>query len=133
MRRLEDWPERLARILGSALHCSFVWGEWDCVLFVAACVEAVTGADPIPEIRGQYRTELGAKKLLLENGCRDIGDVWDRKLGADRIASPFARRGDVVLLESCGGICTGMDAMFVMPDGLVTRPVLSCESAWRVG
>jgi hypothetical protein len=46
----------------------FVWGKRDCVLWPANILVAAGLDDPIPEIRGAYRSMLGAYRLMGEGG-----------------------------------------------------------------
>lgn len=64
MRRL-NWHQHLAQTLQAAMTRPFSWGEHDCCLFAADCVQAVTGVDVAADFRGTYTTPLGAKKPLL--------------------------------------------------------------------
>lgn len=53
----------------------FAWGSADCLCFAAACAEPILGRDPIAHLRGRYDSETGAKRLMVENGWRGMGDV----------------------------------------------------------
>jgi uncharacterized protein DUF6950 len=53
----------------------FAWGSADCLCFAARCAEQMIGRDPIAHLRGRYDSETGAKRVMVENGWRDMGDV----------------------------------------------------------
>ena len=131
MARREDWPERLGAVLCTAMDRPFVWGEWDCVHFIAECIKAMTGRDPIPNARGQYDTEFGAGRQILRFGT-DLAATCDAALGP-RIHVNFAQRGDLLMHEGNLGICVDHTGAFVTPEGLARLPVQQCTGAWRVG
>ncbi len=70
----------------------FAWGTADCLTFAAGCAEPVIGRDPIAHLRGRYDSELGAKRLMVENGWGDMGDVAASVFGEIPVA--LARDGD---------------------------------------
>lgn len=51
------------------------FGTDDCLCFAAACAQAITGRDPIAHLRGRYDSEISARRLMVENGWSDMGDV----------------------------------------------------------
>ena len=54
MKRLEDWPERLAAFVEARRAMPFRWGQNDCALFAADAVAAVTGVDLAERWRGLW-------------------------------------------------------------------------------
>ena len=64
LRRLEDWPERLAEAIEAANERPFSWGRHDCCLFACDAVMAMTGVDPAKPFRGKYKTKRGAFGVL---------------------------------------------------------------------
>ncbi|MBN8956891.1 MAG: hypothetical protein J0H17_10005 [Rhizobiales bacterium] len=54
----------------------FAWNASDDCLGVAAAVaQAMTGRDPIAHLRGRYDSEQSAKRVMVEEGWRSMGDV----------------------------------------------------------
>lgn len=53
----------------------FMWGISDCALTAADFALALTGRDPLERFRGAYDSEMGAKRHMVANGWRDMGDV----------------------------------------------------------
>jgi hypothetical protein len=94
--RYGDWPERLARCIAAARTRRFAWGEHDCALFAADCVQAMTGRDPAGAYRGRYRTALGVARLLRQRNS-DLAGAWTAALGAPLANPAYAQRGDVVV------------------------------------
>jgi len=65
--RLPDWPERLDRVIREARTRSFAYGTFDCALFAADCVQAVTGIDYAAELRG-YESKTAAYRIVAKFG-----------------------------------------------------------------
>lgn len=133
MQRREDWTARLNAVIESAREKLFKWGQHDCCLFVADCIQEMTDEDVAAEVRGRYTTEGGANRLL-----RRLGGI---EVFVDTIfnASPAvaARRGDVVLLDVQGsplGIIdlSGRRVAAVGPNGLQFLPLILVKKAWKV-
>jgi hypothetical protein len=130
MPRRDDWPEQLAAVIKAAYGRPFAWGQWDCVQFAAECIYAVTGVDPIPRVRGQYDSEFSAGRQILRFGA-DLAATCDAKFG-ERIATAYARRGDLVMHLGNLGVVVDHEAMFATPAGLARVAVDQCAFVWRV-
>ena len=124
--RKEDWPEIIASEIAAA-DKPFVWGEWDCCLFAAHVIYAVTGEDFAKEFRG-YTTQIGAAKLLKQYG--GVNGIASKFL--PEILVPFAGRGDVVEIDGALGICLGQWSMFLTETGLIKKLTLDCVRAWSI-
>lgn len=124
--RAEAWPEILANEIAVADR-PFVWGEWDCCLFAAHVVHAMTGEDFAKTFRG-YRTKNEALKLLQKYG--GVSGIASKFL--TEIPTTFACRGDVVEIDAALGICIGQWSMFLTETGLVKLPTLDSVRAWSV-
>jgi hypothetical protein len=46
----------------------WIWGECDCTMAVATWIERITGADPLTQYRGRYRSPLEAKRTARRAG-----------------------------------------------------------------
>lgn len=127
--RYADWPERLNRIVEGNLNRPFEWGNWDCCLFAAECVEAMTGDDPMGEFRGRYSSAEGARALLRAHPSKSLFNLMRRKFGNP---SNFARRGDIVYtITEDGpslGVCVGACAVFLSEEGIVSLPIQGMRS-----
>lgn len=134
LARLPDWAPRLQQTIEAASGRLFSWGEHDCCLFAADCIQAMTGADLMAEFRGQYDSAESAYRLI---GRRGLASHLSQRLG-DALPALFAHRGD--LMTATGedgrpavGICVGEKALFLGPAGLLSLPISDCLSTWRVG
>jgi len=103
MHRLSDWQSRLERFLQENRTRRFVYGEWDCCLFVAAAIQAMTGTHPAPEYVGVYSNRSGAIDLIKrETGRTGAEFIWRKvmqKNGFIEGSAKFAQRGDPVLVS----------------------------------
>lgn len=133
MRR-DDWLLRLDALLGRLAGHPFVWGYNDCCTLAADAVEAVTGRNPLPYLRGSYETRQGALRWLAREGFTSLPDALDRFAGERRPYPQMAQRGDVVLLgELAVGVVDGAGCIaHFSPDhvGLMRAPLSEARAAW---
>jgi len=137
MRRREDWPERLGAVVDAARRRPFEWGRFDCALFAADAVAAMTGEDLAAPFRGRYRTRAGASRALRRAGYESLEALCMALLGQPLDTPTLAQRGDVVLLEAGNGpqlgVCVGAQAAAPCEgEGLVFAPLSLWRTAWRV-
>lgn len=135
--RLHDWPERLDAALTAARARSFDLGKWDCGYFVVSVALAITGVDFGEQWRGTYDSEFGLARLFASLGVDDLAGWATAALGVDQQSVKLARRGDWVLSPSphplALGICTGVESVFIGPEGWHSWRTLSCRTSWPVG
>ncbi len=131
MKRLEDWPERLAEYLEGARGRPFSFGTHDCATFAAGAVAALTDAEievPRVESAADY-----ARFVLAAGSLHD--HVVDR-LGEPLPSPAHAQRGDLVLMllddRPTLGVCIGAEVAGPGPGGMVTMPMSIAAAAWRV-
>ncbi len=137
LKRLPNWPELLAGKIDDARNLPFVWGENDCCLFAAHCVEIITGIDLAGDYRS-YETKADALRLLKKyGGVARIAEVIAKEYSIPEVPALYAQRGDVCLFDIGGGDTLGVVAgehIFAPgQDGLVGLPVLQAVRAWRIG
>lgn len=137
MERFHDWPERLAAHIASAREAQFRWGSFDCALFAAGAVHAMTGVDLAADFRGKYSDEVQARSLFAAALDHASGMLPPIELG-------FARRGDLVLVKN-GSVLSGVSEPGLAIVGLDGRRALAAAErglvyisranwirAWRV-
>jgi hypothetical protein len=135
--RYEDWPGRLLAVIDAAQVREFVWGEWDCGQFVGACVEAMTGNNPVTSLRATYTTETGMKRILTRDYDGSLMAFWSAQLGAP-VRVTMAGRGDIVVVEHDGTQASGVVDLSgervacLGLDGLEYLPITSAVAAWKV-
>lgn len=119
--RLHEWPQLLDAQIELARSRPFAYGSFDCCLFAADCVLAMTGQDPAEQLRGSYQDELQGRELLVQLGGLE---QLAREAFGEPINKAMAQRGDLVLAPlaegeaDCAGICIGHYFAFPTVVGL---------------
>lgn len=140
MIRLPQWEAGLIALLEAAERRPFAYGAWDCALFGAAVIEAVTGEDHGADWRGRYKTEIGYMRRLKAAGHDSLFGPFD--VLCPRVAVLQCRRGDLVTDGASIGCMWAGHALFVgggaedagrFEVGLVTRPTHAMRWGWKVG
>ncbi len=132
MRR-RDWVSRLLAVVDDAQGRPFEWGQHDCCLFAARCIDAMTGSDWEGDLATCYQDEASA--LAYIKAERTIRESVSRRFG-DPVAPLLARRGDLVLIDSPLGeavtVCVGPSLVGAAPSGLTVLPLSAGLCAWRI-
>lgn len=135
MKRLPDWPQRLARAIDERANRPHVWGQNDCALYAADLIAAVTGEDIGAQYRGRYSDEAGAGALLKEIGVDGLAGLADAFL--PRMEGSRPRRGDAVLAEGRYGPFLGIvwsgRIIGPGPKRPLLWPIAGVIAAWSVG
>lgn len=141
VKRFDDWEDRLQEYIASVREAAFYWGQMDCALFVASCIEAMTGVDPARSFRGRYGTAVGAAMLLQRfagGGLIEAVEKFSALMGLEEVSVETAQRGDVVLVGSPQGTCLGivdLSGRFIFVadlQGLARLPLRNGVRAWHV-
>lgn len=120
-------------LLESRATRPFDWGHdrHDCVSFAAACVEALTGDNPIRRAGMTWTTERGALRVIARMGglAACVDSVLPRLP-----ATAFAHRGDVGLVEFEGReslvVFEGHLLVGAGVEGLLRLPRELAKIAW---
>jgi hypothetical protein len=134
--RYPDWPQRLSETIEAARIRTFTYGAFDCALFAADCVLAITGVDHAASFRG-YDSRIAAYRIIAEHGS--LAGLLTALLG-EPIEPAFAGRGDVVLAEipvaegegESVGICLGAFCAFPKDVGFALHPRTVAQLSWRI-
>lgn len=134
LSRVPLWPLHLDALLSARLRMPFEWGVFDCTIFAADAVQAITGVDLAAPHRG-YRGVRSALRLLAQSG--GVAALASRMLGEPQSVQ-HARAGDIVLWQMGGrdalGVVISSDlAAGPGAEGLRVVPVQQALHAWRVG
>lgn len=146
MIRFEDWHARLGDHIRGASGRPFVWGTRDCCTFACDGILAMTGVDPMADLRGKYATAIGAARALKQfagGGLVEAAEHIARLLHAPETPTLSAARGDCVVADvalpdgmrapALGLVAmNGRQALFAGPVGLTALPLRDCIRAWRV-
>lgn len=135
LTRLPDWDQRLARLVERHMQTSGGWGAADCLLTAMDAVAAVTGIDPAAAIRGRYKTQLGAARLLRRNGFEDVEQALASHF--PEVGRLLAQRGDLAVVEQDGVLAAGFvcshGVAVKVEAGLMFVPQTEIKSAFKVG
>jgi hypothetical protein len=134
--RLKDWRPRLDAFLDSCDRKPLVWGELDCALFVAGCVQAMTGEDFAASFRGTYVDEAGALAAIKAQGFDSLADIP----AAHFLEIPVSgtRLGDIALVtppgaEPCLALVAGANLICMTLRGKGCLPLTRATRAFKVG
>jgi len=135
--RLSGWEARLEQVLDAARKTPYALGRHDCFRVACQVVHALTGVDRWAEFAGTYATKREALREIARRGgtFEDAGDWF---FGAARIDCVYAKRGDVVAVQTTDGdkhlgVCLGVRSAMLGPHGLVFLPTTDCLCAWSIG
>lgn len=130
--RLANWERELEKVIVDAQTKIFLWGFHDCITFAADAVRAMTGVDPIADLRGKWPTALSATRMLREIG--GIESAVCSRMGERLNAPRAAGRGDVILSDA-GGVAIVVLGYAVAPMkfGLMRIEMDHWTTGWRVG
>jgi len=138
MKRLPDWPARLAALMDETLGLPFAWGRHDCVTFAARAVLAVTGEDHLQGTPQWVNARAAARALQAMGGFEA---AVSKRLGPP-VSILQARRGDLVLMPHRAvrgrwpgalAVCFGNLCGAPGHDRLSLRPLADASLCWRVG
>lgn len=133
--RIETWVDALQSALENHMGQPFQWGVSDCGILFADAVLAMTGKDPLYDIRGRYKTARGALLALKRSGYSGVMDLVAARF--DEIAPINAGRGDLVFPEktdrlSSPAVLLGMTGLSKNETGSIIIPRELFIRAYRV-
>lgn len=135
LKRLDDWPEKLAEFIHARTEKVFEWGQNDCAIFAADGIHAITEIDVAADLRGTYSTASQAVDIVTARGGLEaiatsvLGEPMENKL--------MIQRGDVALVKINGResltICIGSELAGPGVDfGVVLIPIMDAIKVWKV-
>lgn len=134
------WERKLSEYVGSVESEPFVWGQFDCGIFVHECLTVQFGEIRIPYSKGEYKTAKGASSIMKRKfGVSTLEEAISKYL--DEIPIKLAQRGDIVSirseyrsLEGIGaslGVCMGARYAVLTNKGVAYIDSSHIERAWR--
>ncbi len=145
--KTEGWERRLSEFVTERGLAPLVWGVNDCCLLVADWALSATGVDPIPSLRGRYKTPRGALGVLRRFGGGDVTAAVETamaSLGALEVEVARAQRGDVMAFEAVPllfaaagfdvglGVCFGALSLAFGEERVEAVPTSKALRAWRL-
>ena len=134
-KRLTTWFSRLADYIAVSFDRPLRPGRFDCALFAAGAVEAMTGEDPAAEWRGTYSTIEGGARALRAAGYAD--HVAFAAALFEEVPVSRAGVGDLAVVSEGDRAALGViqgERVYVLhiSGGLGTVPLTAAERAFRV-
>lgn len=136
--KLPGWQTNLLTTIEGLQNTPFKWGENDCCIFAAKCIDAQYGTAISSEVIGQYDSEISCKRYMIKRAkTSSLAGVLDTFLPV-RVGAKYAQRGDVVIFEGILGLTAGVlwsGVVWAMgPDGVETIPLdkIKITDGWRV-
>lgn len=131
--RHPDWQKRLTAYLSKVREHPFKYGLWDCALFAAGSVHAMTGTDPMRGFRG-YRSLAEGLRHARSRGVED--HVAGAAAQFEEIPAAMAAPGDIAVVPVEGGLSLGIvqgaQIYVVTASGLGLVPLEHAQRAFRV-
>lgn len=144
LTRVQHWATRAFHtFLLESKDKEFAWGSWDCCMFVADAIQAITGVDIADDFRGKYSDQASAMQVIKTvTGGSTVADAAAYcavKHGLSELQSPLmAQRGDLVIVKDAVGLVAGVvhlngrHVVVVGEGGLKRQPITNVTRAWRV-
>lgn len=136
LTRAEDWSARLAEQTARAFYKPFAWGQHDCALFAADCIDAMTDARIAQRYRGTYKTAAQAKRITGPD-LECFVELMAAEHHLREVPVLEAQRGDVAVFDSAHGptlgVVVGRHIAAPGPQYLVLELITRGRRAWRVG
>lgn len=135
LRRLPCWQCCLSRFLAENSCRPFAYGSFDCGLFVADAIQAMTGTDVAARFRGTYSS---FKQVRKHGSVRQIAEQVAAEFGMAEVPLLRAQRGDMALIQrprdySLGLVdLGGMHLAVAVKTGIVRIPLSAAWRAWRI-
>lgn len=133
-RKTACWRTRLLVFVRANHHRKFRPGRWDCALFTAGAIHAMTGVDHARGWRSKYGSLARGREMLQAMGYADHVELIAHL--HEEIPVAFARVGDVAVVIENGepalGIVQGERVWVLRPSGLGTVDLTDAVRAFRV-
>lgn len=133
--RLEDWEQRLSEVIYKSQHRPFKYGSNDCALFVARCIEAVTGEKVAEDVLETYTSEIGALRIVASNGGT-LRAAVSKIIHREAQEIDKVQAGDPILYRSTFeehlGVCLGEFSAVTGDRGLIEMRTNLCDCCWNL-
>lgn len=99
--RHSGWDVALVETMAKHQATPFAWGKSDCITRIADLSLAMTGVDPMVDLRGSYDSAAGSAGVLKDLGFKDIEAALAKHF--EPVAPAMARRGDCGIVVTQAG------------------------------
>lgn len=133
-QRKRDWRAALATLIEERRRVPFSDAN-NCALFLADCIEAISGVDLAKAYRGRFTTIEEGVALLKAAGFDGLPGFLAEHFA--EVHPAMAQAGDIMLFPSeiaewAGGIVNGERVTVLTPQGLGTVSRMAAVRAFRV-
>ncbi|WP_263354188.1 DUF6950 family protein [Acidicapsa acidisoli] len=136
--RYDDWPSRLHGYVESQQDAKFAYGRFDCGLFAAGCIEAMTGEDFASDLRG-YTSGCQArevcKRLCGSASIPNLAEYIAARHNLKAVPILHAQRGDLAIVKDRRfGIVAlnGTEVMVPGRIGVLRFPLTDATKVYRI-
>lgn len=136
IERRGDWYSSLSQYIDQTFRMPFAYGAFDCTLFAAGAVEAMTGLNLHADFLGRYTTRAGGFRALKKLGFADhvayVASLFEE------VHPAMAQIGDIAVIDTDDGqglgIVQGSRIYVTQPgaNGLGLVDLLRASRAFRV-
>jgi hypothetical protein len=134
MTRLPNWQSLMQACLAERWALPFAWGTQDCCTLPCDVALAMSGTDPMADLRDTYSTKESAAAVIADAG--GLIALAAARLD-DEITPLRASVGDAGYHEVVGmpslAVCAGPHWLTVGPKGIAVLAASHVTRAWRVG
>ena len=143
--RIPKWAGALDAYLRASQSRDFQYGNFDCCLFVADGIRAMTETDIAVRFRGEYASRRAAlaagDELCGGASIKAIVESVTEEYGMEEVRMSLARRGDMVAISRQNGrdlslgliSLSGREILIAGKIGWGPIPIDRGARAWRVG
>ena len=132
MKRLINWEVLLNQYIDSVRDRKFEWGVFDCCVFSAGVIQAVTGIDYMYEFRGKYDSEASSQQALESIGKGNLYKTLLSKFGKPGRNVAIYEKGDLVLYKGICGVVIGRKSLFITEAGLMLADTIKMDYIFHV-
>ncbi|HEU5019692.1 MAG TPA: hypothetical protein VFT69_17175 [Pseudolabrys sp.] len=137
LSRKPGWRARIDATIDQYRRARFGYGDFDCAVFAAAGIEALTGERVGKAAWWKYRSARGGASVIKKAGFVDLADMAASLL--PEIHPSQAYVGDIAAIPSDGpfgwslGVVGGERIFVLRETGLATVDLLTATRAFKVG
>lgn len=139
MKKIPDWEIAFDAYLNRNMYKPFVWGKWDCVLFMCGFIKTMTKKDLKPK-HWTWNTEEEAMQAILKYGkgkglTEGIANAVSKVDGIEEIDQKFISKGDFGVYKEDNELACVFDnynALGVNDEGIVVKTDVNVIKAWRI-
>lgn len=137
IKRRRDWSAKLVACMTVAKTLPFKWGQHDCCMFAAWCVDSMCDSKFVDAIKERFNYSDANAAAVAVSAGGGLGPLISEFLGQPMDNHMFAQPGDLALVRDSLDrelLCIGVGHQFVTAAeiGLGCFTLDNVVAAWRV-